>query len=123
MTLHLSTLAKTWIFDVDGTLVRHNGYLTPEGDILLSNVQEELKKIPAGDVIILLTARREEEKDSLIEFLNQNKIRFDHLICGIPTGERILINDNKPSGLVTAYAITKTRDSRLELDFVIDNTL
>lgn len=123
MTIRLSTLAKTWIFDIDGTLVKHNGHLTPEGDVLLPNVQEEFQRIPKNDIIILLTARKEEYKASLIEFLNKNQIRFDHLICGIPNGERILINDNKPSGLVTAIAITKDRDSQLDLDYFIDSSI
>ena len=25
-TMTLSTLSKTWIFDLDGTIVKHNGY-------------------------------------------------------------------------------------------------
>ena len=32
--LILSTLPKTWIFDLDGTLVKHNGYKEDGIDIL-----------------------------------------------------------------------------------------
>ena len=45
--LVLSTLPHTWIFDIDGTLVKHNGYMTPEGDTLLDGVAEFLASIPA----------------------------------------------------------------------------
>ena len=36
----LSTLPKTWIFDLDGTLVKHNGYLLDGADTLLDGVKE-----------------------------------------------------------------------------------
>lgn len=39
MSLVLSPLPKTWIFDVDGTIVKHNGYLTEKGDELLPGVR------------------------------------------------------------------------------------
>ena len=39
----LSTLAKTWIFDLDGTLVKHNGYKSDGQDTLLKGVSEYFK--------------------------------------------------------------------------------
>lgn len=120
--IELSPLPKTWIFDVDGTLVIHNGHL--KGcDILLPGVKEAFHKIPVTDKIILMTARGEEHKEALQKFLLENDIRFDTILFGMPTGERILVNDRKPSGLVTAVAINKNRDSKLELDFVINEDL
>ena len=42
----------------------------------------------------------------------------------MPMGERILINDNKPSGLKCAYAITPERNHGLaEIEFEIDKNL
>ena len=42
----------------------------------------------------------------------------------MPMGERILINDNKPSGLKCAYAITPERNQGLaEIEFEIDKNL
>ena len=42
----------------------------------------------------------------------------------MPMGERILINDDKPSGLRCAYAIAPKRDQGLEsLDVVLDENL
>jgi len=62
-------------------------------------------------------------RDQLESFLNDNGIRFDKILYGMPVGERILVNDKKPSGLITAYAVNKERDAPLELNIVIDETL
>lgn len=123
MKLTLSPLPKTWIFDVDGTIVKHNGHLTMEGDQLLPGVKELFERIPETDVIVLMTARKLEFQESLKEFLKQHKIRFDYLLPNMPQGERILINDRKPSGLIMAFAVNKDRDQPLELQFEIDNSL
>lgn len=123
MTLHLSSLPKTWLFDVDGTLVVHNGYLRPQGDELLPGVKKFFKNIPKNDVIVLLTARKPEGQLALQKFLAAEGIRYDYILTGMPQGERILVNDKKPSGLLTAYAINKNRDADLDLDFVIDYEL
>lgn len=123
MKLTLSPLPKTWVFDVDGTIVKHNGHLTQEGDQLLPGVKELFESIPATDVIVLLTARKAEHQNSLKDFLTRNDIRFDYLLPNMPQGERILINDRKPSGLQTAYAINKDRDQALDLSFEIDDSL
>ncbi len=123
MKLTLSPLPKTWIFDVDGTIVKHNGHLTMEGDQLLPGVKELFERIPETDVIVLMTARKLEFQESLKEFLKEHKIRFDYLLPNMPQGERILINDRKPSGLIMAFAVNKDRDQPLELQFEIDNSL
>ena len=108
--LLLSKLPHTWILDIDGTLVKHNGYLTPEGDTLLDGVTEFLASIPEKDMIILVTARSSEVRDMTEKFLSKNNIRYDHIIFDAPVGERIIINDNKPDGLIMAHAIERTRD-------------
>lgn len=123
MKLTLSPLPKTWIFDVDGTIVRHNGHLTQEGDQLLPGVKEFFESIPATDVIVLMTARKPEYQDSLKRFLAKNNIRFDYLLSDMPQGERILVNDRKPSGLQTAYAVNKNRDQALSLSFEVNYSL
>ena len=108
--LLLSTLPHTWIFDIDGTLVKHNGYLTAEGDTFLDGAEEFLASIPEKDMIILVTARPSEFRDITEKFLLENKIRYDHIIFDAPVGERIVVNDNKPDGSVMAYAVERTRD-------------
>lgn len=123
MSLVLSPLPKTWIFDVDGTIVRHNGYLTEKGDELLPGVRDFFAQIPDNDMIILLTARRREFVSKLREFLKGQGIKFDYILSDIPQDERILINDVKPSGLKTALSVNKVRDAPLDIIFEIDESL
>ena len=113
--MELSPLAKTWVIDVDGTIVKHNGYLIDGEDTLLDGVKDFFDNLPNEDKIILLTARKGEFLNDLKSFLKKNGLRYDHILSDMPMGERILINDIKPSGLKTAYAINKERDA----DFMI----
>ena len=53
--LSLSTLAKTWIFDLDGTIVKHNGYKIDGKDSLLPGAKEYLDAIPEQDKILIFT--------------------------------------------------------------------
>ncbi len=118
----LSSLAKTWILDVDGTLVKHNGHKNG-GDTLLDGVKDFFETLSPDDKIILLTAREGEHFEALKIFLKANSIRYDHLLCDMPFGERILVNDEKPSGLPTAFAINKKRDSALVVAYKINKEL
>jgi len=113
-----SHLNKTWIFDLDGTLVKHNGYKF-YGDQLLPGVKEFFNNISKNDVIIILTARSSEFKNITEKFLIENQIKFDHIIYDLPVGERILFNDIKPSGMKTAYSYNLKRDFGL-LDIKIN---
>lgn len=122
-TLRLSTLPKTWVFDVDGTLVIHNGHLWPQGDELLPGVKEFFASLPAQDAVVLLTARKKELGPALEAFLTANGIRYDAILYGMPAGERILVNDCKPSGLLTAVAVNKKRDDALSIHTVLDESL
>ncbi|WP_165653999.1 hypothetical protein [Sutterella wadsworthensis] len=122
-TLRLSTLPKTWVFDVDGTLVIHNGHLRPQGDELLPGVKEFFASLPAQDAVVLLTARKKELGPALEAFLTANGIRYDAILYGMPAGERILVNDCKPSGLLTAVAVNKKRDDALSIHTVLDESL
>lgn len=122
-TLRLSTLNKTWIFDFDGTLVEHNGYKTGE-DKFLPGAKEFLLSIPKDDYILIMTARENEAREKTESFLKANNIRYNELLFEMPMGERILFNDNKPSGLKCAYAIAPKRNEGLEnIDVIIDETL
>lgn len=122
MELRLSSLPKTWIFDLDGTLVVHNGYLTGK-DQLLPGVKELFDKIPKEDYILILTARSEKYIEQTESFLRQYGLRYNSILSGIPVGERILFNDSKLSGLPMAYAVNQKRDSGCDLDFIIDKNL
>ena len=121
--LKISPLSHTWIIDFDGTLVEHNGYKTGE-DKFLSGAKEFLQSIPKDDFILIMTAREKEAKEKTEKFLQDNDIRYNEIFFEMPMGERILINDNKPSGLKCAYAITPDRNQGLEnLDVVVDESL
>ena len=106
----LSTnLNHTWIFDLDGTIFKHNGYLDGT-DELLPNVKTLFESVPIDDYIIILTARSKIYEKLTLQNLNKYNIRYDKIIFDIPTGERILINDIKPQGLNTALCWNITRD-------------
>ena len=120
--LKLSSLPKTWIFDLDGTILVHNGYKNG-GDRILPGVKEFFDKIPGTDHILILTARKEEVLESTIEFLKDNGIRYNNILADIPFGERILLNDMKDSGLKTAYAVNLKRDEGLNFSVYIDEDL
>ena len=121
--LEFSELSKTWIIDVDGTIVKHNGYKIDGFDTLLEGVKEFFATIPPNDKIILLTARKNEYLEDLKFFLKNNNIRYDFLLTDMPMGERILINDRKPSGLDTAFSVNKNRDEKFQLIYQINKNL
>ena len=121
--INLSTLSKTWIFDIDGTIVKHNGYKIDNKDTLLEGAKEFFKNIKEDDMVILITARKKEEKEKTEKFLTDNNIRYDHIIFEAPAGERIVINDEKPQGLKTAIAINTKRDCFMDVIFKEDSNL
>ena len=106
----LSTLPKTWIFDLDGTLLKHNGYKSDGIDTLLEGVREYLDTLPVEDQVIILTSRQDCYKEETLSFLHIHNIRFDLILFNMPVGERILVNDRKPSGLDMAFAFNLDRD-------------
>lgn len=109
-TVLLSTLSKTWIFDLDGTLLKHNGYKIDGKDSLLEGAKEYIDAIPKEDYILILTSRTDEYKQMTLNFLSENNIRYDNIIFNMPYGERIIVNDRKPSGLDMSVAINLDRD-------------
>jgi len=116
-TLKFSPLNKTWILDIDGTIVKHNGYKIDGHDTLLEGALDFLNSIPNDDMVIFITSRTDEYKDITVRFLQNNKIRFDHIIFNAPFGERILINDRKPSGLDMAFSVNTCRDEFCKTKF------
>jgi len=121
--LEFSPLAKTWILDVDGTLVKHNGYKIDGYDTLLDGVKKFFETLSPADKVVLLTARKEEYLPALKDFLVKNNIRYDFLLTDMPMGERILVNDRKPSGLDMSFAINKNRDEAFALPYKINEGL
>lgn len=121
--LKISPMPKTWILDLDGTLLVHDGPYILGKDEFLPGAREFLDSIPKRDMIIFLTARSDYEKPHTMRFLKENNVRYDHIIFNAGEGERIMINDMKPDGLVTAYAVNTQRDRFCRTEFVTDNTM
>lgn len=108
--LVLSTLPKTWVFDLDGTLLKHNGYKIDGIDTILPGVKEYLETIPEEDKIVIFTSRIDEYKQMTLDFLKENNIRYDEILFNMPMGERIIVNDRKPSGLDMSVAMNIDRN-------------
>lgn len=106
----LSTLPKSWIFDLDGTILKHNGYKVDGRDTLLHGAKEYLDALPKEDKIIIFTSRTEEYRQMTLDFLKEHQIRFDEILFHMPMGERIIVNDRKPSGIDMAVAVNVERD-------------
>ena len=74
-------------------------------------------------MVVFITSRTDEYREKTIEFLKRNSIRFDHIIFNAPYGERILLNDDKPSGLKMGMALNLKRDTFPEMNVTIDEEL
>ncbi len=106
----MSTLPKTWILDLDGTLVKHNGYKLDGTDTLLAGAKEYLAELPEEDRIVILTSREERYREETLKFLKESGIRYDEILFEMPMGERIVVNDRKPSGIPMAVAVNVERN-------------
>lgn len=118
--LVLSTLGHTWILDLDGTIVKHNGYKIDGRDSLLPGAREFLRSIPSKNMIVFITSRTDEYREITEQFQKENDIRYNYIIFNAPYGERMLVNDDKPSGLKTGITINKKRDSELAVSISYD---
>ena len=104
-------LSHTWFIDLDGSIVKHNGYIVDKEDSLLDGVSVFFRNIPTKDIIIITTSRKKKFKKKTIKFLKKNKIRFNEIMFDLPYGERILINDIKPNQkLKTSISINLKRN-------------
>lgn len=121
--LILSPLGHTWILDLDGTVVKHNGYKDDKGDTFLYGAANFIANLPAEDMIVFITSRSDKYREDIEHFLSKNGIRFDHIICNAPYGERIVVNDRKPSGLPTALSVNVLRDSEWDVRYEINEEI
>ena len=119
--LVLSPLKKTWFIDLDGTVLIHNSDVAKNEDQVILTSLEFLKTIE-DDHIVFTTSRSQKHKKKTESFLRLNNIKFDFIIYDLPYGERILVNDNKSSGLTTAYAIALERNAGINLSLFIDQS-
>ncbi len=110
--LRLSTLPHTWLIDLDGVIMPHNGHLRGD-EGLLPGARELWASIPPGDCVVVMSARGEEHGAAALALMAAAGLRVDRALFGLPVGERILINDAKPGGLLTALAVNLERDKGL----------
>tara|TARA_Y100000296_G_C5175748_1_gene259933 strand:+ start:1325 stop:2128 length:804 start_codon:yes stop_codon:yes gene_type:complete len=118
---------KTIFCDIDGTLLKHHGDLflqITEYPELLDGVKDKLTEWDRkGYNIILVTGRRECSRKETEEQLARVGIFYDQLIMGIGAGERVLINDLKPTVNTTmAHAINIERNEGIKHVDVDDNS-
>ena len=110
---------KTIFCDLDGTLVKHSN------PIDVQNPNLELEVLPGtherlvewdtkGYYIVITTGRKESARQPTIKQLSRAGIIYDQLIMGFGGGDRILINDKKPDGRITAYSLNLERNKGVE---------
>ena len=105
---------KTWFLDFDGTLVYQRSHLL-ETDRILPGTEEFFKNtVLETDYVVITTGREAEHHDRIRSFMELHGLKCDLIVCGLPTGPRIVVNDRKPCGMVTALAISVTRDAGIQ---------
>jgi len=105
---------RTWFIDFDGTLVTQRSHMLEE-DIILDGTKEFFGRVVAEeDHVIITTARTCDDKERIERFLESHGLKFDLVVCGLPTGTRMLINDKKPDGALTAFAFNLERDKGID---------
>ena len=118
MKVKFSRLKKTWLIDLDGTIIEHNSHINGTNK-LLPGVKKFWKKINKKDIIIILTARESKYRMKTIKFLKDNNLRYNKILFDLNVGERILINDKKPDGLKTSVSINVKRNKGLnDINFI-----
>ena len=110
---------KTLFIDIDGCLIKHKGNLSKqilEEPEVLPGVIEKLNQWEGeGHKIILTTGRKESMRKATEKQLSKVGIFYDQLIMGINRGERIIINDSKPTeDQSTCKAIQIKRNEGIE---------
>ena len=115
----MDTRPKTIICDIDGTLVEHhNPYVvcqpTHHMTLLDGTIEKLLEWERKGYNIILLSGRKESMRLVTENQLQQIGIFYDKLIMGVGGGVRYLINDNKPDGNESAFAINVERNKGIK---------
>ena len=108
---------KTIFCDIDGTILRHSKgiYTLDREQPVLPGALEKFQEWSCNSYKIILTTARPDSARRITEAqLEKAGITYHTLIMGLPCGERILINDTKPDGTITARAYSIERDKGIE---------
>ena len=124
--LSISCLPHTWFIDLDGTVFLHNEYRTNNKDTLCNSyVTKFFQDVHINDFIVFTTSRSKKYStlcENSIKKVLSIKQKYI-VIYDLPHGERILINDKKPSGLETSISISIDRNEFPSLDINYDKNL
>ena len=112
-------MAKTIFIDIDGTILKHHGegglneiYNKPA--MLLDGVVEKFEKWKYDECRIILTTARPESMREITEHqLRGHRLFWDEMIMGLPRGPRVVINDTKDDGTITAFGAPVVRNAGL----------
>ena len=103
----------TILTDLDGTLIEYNldviEGLKPM--TLLPGVLDKLTEWRENGYCIVITTGRPATRIHTERQLQEAGISYDHLLMGLGGGKRILINDAKPDGQITAVAYCIERNA------------
>ncbi len=114
---------KTIIIDLDGVLIKHDSgdnskkrTFTYPVKIIKKNVDLLKEEYDSGSCIIIMSARPYDEENNVKNELNKNNIFYHHLILGVASGSRVVINDKKKNfpNIKTAIAIETLRNSNIK---------
>jgi hydroxymethylpyrimidine pyrophosphatase-like HAD family hydrolase len=110
---------KTIFCDLDGTLVKHSNPVdiqdpNYELEVLPGTHEKLVEWDTKGYHVVITTGRKESARESTIKQMQRVGINYDQLIMGFGGGDRILINDRKPSSdRDTAYVLNVDRNKGL----------
>lgn len=114
----MNTRPITVFCDLDGTLIEHDpANIAFKENYKMKPLSGSLEKLSEWDrkgyYIVLTTGRKESLRKLTEEQLTEVGIFYDQLVMGIGSGMRYLINDKKPDGSATAFALCLERNQGL----------
>lgn len=108
----------TIFLDIDGTIIKHQkdllSMITNNAEVIEGTVEKLLEWHAAGYKIILTTARPESARLKTQQQLSELGIIYHQLIMNLGSGPRVVINDTKPNGTITAIAKPLIRDTGIK---------
>ena len=115
---------STIFVDLDGTLVEHNYNPDEQEERFLPGALTFLLKMEEkGYHIILTTARSQENCQKFLELMASYGFVFHDCLFNLPTGPRIIINDNKPDSKEPYKAVALNVERNRGLEQLLDGIL
>jgi|TARA_R100000808_G_C2113849_1_gene127100 FMN phosphatase YigB (HAD superfamily) len=112
------TYRKTIFIDIDGTILKHhqnlNKMTSDEPELIEGTIEKFLWWRKKEYYIVITTARVEGLRQVTQKQLTDVGLFYDQMIMGLPNGPRVLINDKKPEGTVSAVAYCIERDGGIK---------